>query len=380
MNRETKLHGVLDFLFLILALIGFTINLFLLYRRLVDGSAGIAGCGGGDCDELFASRWSVVFGIPVTAFGAGVYFALLASSTGFLHQIHNPLLGIIAGAAGWFIFVQAVLLHSFCPWCMAAHGVGFGIVVMGAIRMSLDHGAHVTLKSIAVWTITAFLATGLAQVYGPAPATHRIDRLDTPSRSILEGERTAVFDGGGKVYQVAVLPRIGRADAKHILVEYFDYQCPACRMMAGYLDALVTKYPASVGVLLLPVPLERSCNPFVSAENEHAGSCETARIALAVWRETPAAFDSFHHALIEDPSPSKARELALDYLSPEKLDAALKNPWIDALIKHDVSDWRSFSTATDKMPKLLIRDRRILHGLPSGEDDFIRVMEQELGL
>ena len=35
---------------------------------------------------------------------------------------------------------------------------------------------------------------------------------------------------------------------------------------------------------------------------------------------------------------------------------------------------------TDKLPKLLIKDSRLVHGLPSGEDDFIRVMEKELGL
>ena len=58
----------------------------------------------------------------------------------------------------------------------------------------------------------------------------------------------------------------------------------------------------------------------------------------------------------------------------------MKDPWIDELIQANVADWVSFSGKTKHLPKLLIRDKRILHGLPSGEADFIRVMEQELGL
>mgnify|MGYP003403559250 FL=1 len=38
---------LLDLLFLILVLAGFTLNLYLLFRRIAD--AGIAGCGGGPC-------------------------------------------------------------------------------------------------------------------------------------------------------------------------------------------------------------------------------------------------------------------------------------------------------------------------------------------
>ena len=64
----------------------------------------------------------------------------------------------------------------------------------------------------------------------------------------------------------------------------------------------------------------------------------------------------------------------------DRLDIALRDPWIEQLIQANVADWVSLSGKSSKLPKLLIRDKRILHGLPSGEADFIRVMEQELGL
>ena len=58
----------------------------------------------------------------------------------------------------------------------------------------------------------------------------------------------------------------------------------------------------------------------------------------------------------------------------------MRDPWIGRLIQADIADWVSLSGKSDKLPKLLIRDKRILHGLPSGQEDFIRVMKLELGL
>lgn len=63
-----------------------------------------------------------------------------------------------------------------------------------------------------------------------------------------------------------------------------------------------------------------------------------------------------------------------------QLETALRDPWVDELIQANIKDWVAFSAGTPKLPKLLISGTRILHGLPSGEADFIRVMEQELGL
>ncbi len=384
MSRETKLLGVLDFLFLVFALGAFAINLLLLSRGLDRTASSIAGCGGGSCDELLASNWSVIFGIPVTAFGVAVWFAVMASSTHHFRRAHHPLLGVVVGAAAWFVFVQAVILKSFCLWCMAAHGFGIAAVVIGLFRQSSNHGLARSLKLMGVWSMAAFLATGLVQVYGPVPIAYRIDGEITAAPAsragVEENERIVFFDDGRKSYQVDMLPRLGRADAPHILIEYFDYQCAACRTMAGYVEALVAKHPEGIAVLFLPVPLESSCNDHVPVGGEHPGSCGIARISLAVWRVKPAAFAGFHRSLIANPSEDTARRLASEVMPPERLTAALADPWIEERIRENVTDWRTLSKSTDKLPKLLIRDRRILHGLPSGEADFIHVMEQELGL
>lgn len=362
--------------FLVLVIAGFALNVYLLFWRISNG--GIAGCGGVSCDEVLASRWSVVFGIPVAAVGALAYLGLMVSFAPWGSRFAIPLLGSVLGAAVWFVFAQAVLIGKFCPWCLAAHGVGLAVVCLGAIRSP---------GNLAGWSYAAFLAIGLAQVYGPVPTTHRIGEIAVssadPSVQVSVDSRKVSFDGGRKSFDVESFPRLGSPDARHVMVEYFDYQCPSCRVMAGYLSALVEKHPADVCVLLMPVPLDPVCNDaFLPGDVGHPESCEFTRIALAVWREEPDAFPAVHRAILlnSEIKVEDALLVARKHVASARLDAAMEDPWIDALIAANIADWVAFSEKTKQLPKLLVRDRRILHGLPSGEADFIRAVEKELGL
>ena len=151
--------------------------------------------------------------------------------------------------------------------------------------------------------------------------------------------------------------------------------------MRGFLDALMARHPADICLVILPVPLERSCNYSLGEkDDEFPGSCKLSKLALALWRTHPDAFAKFHQALLDGASTDAATAMALDLLSPSELFAALRDPWIEELIKTNANDCAAFSVRSKKLPKLLITGTRILHGLPSGEADFIRVMERELGL
>lgn len=363
MHRETRPHPALDLCLLSLALAGFAINLFLLVHHLADASAGIAGCGGDSCEAALASRWSSLFGVPVTVFGALVYCALMLSLTPRAKALAAPLLGMIAGAAAWFIFAQFVLLGNICPWCMTAHGIGIAAVFLGALRFRI-------FKDPSLWALASFLAIGLAQIYSPAAPSHRIDDLPRP--------RTVSFDGGRTSYDVAALPHLGPENATHVLVEYFDYQCAACQTMAGYLEALAAKHPQAIAVLLMPVPLDGTCNNHLAGKSQHPGSCEIARLALAVHHVKPGAFPAFHRKLIA--RPDTANQLAAELIPPGQLAEALADPSVNEHLQSNISDWHGFSKTNDKLPKLLIRGKRIVHGLPASEADFIRVIEKELGL
>jgi uncharacterized membrane protein len=362
--------------FLILLLAGCLLHLFLFFQQVRLGD--LDGGGSGPCGQVITSRWAMVFGVPVSSVGVGVYLGLAASMTSWGQRFTMPLLGVILGLVGWFLVVQGVLIGTFCPWILAAHGLGVVVVGVGAIRSS---------GNLVSWSTAAFLAIGLMQVYGPLPATEGVPgNPAVPAGPSIQaggvGQKVS-FDGGGKSFGVESLPRLGSADARHVLVMYLDYQCPSCRTMGGYLSALVEKHPADICVLLLPVPLDPVCNEsFLPGDVGYPGSCEFARIALGVWREKPEAFPGFHRAILSGPVPVVPDVLALarQQVSRIQLDEAMKDPWIDRLIAENIADWVSLSGKTKQLPKLWIRDQQVLHGLTGGEEEFIRGVEKELGL
>lgn len=365
------------------ALAGFGISLWLLALRFLDPDSLVAGCGGGLCDEVLGSRWAVAMGLPVAAWGVLMWAGPVAATVTRHRCVVLPMVSTIFGAGLWFTFVQAVFLGAFCPWCMAHHAVALALLLW----VISDGGARSRRHRVAVagsWAAAGLLGIGLVQVYGPHPTTRVTtwtsdgDNPDDPSRE--QDGRVVSFAGGRLRFRVADHPVWGDPDAGTLLVECFDYQCPACVTMAGHLEALVAKHPADVAVLLVPVPLERSCNPGVPPADEHPGSCEIAAIALAVHRVAPERFAGFHRSLIANPSVARARSLAEDVIGAERLDSGLAGPPVPERIRANVAVYQDLSRSNRKLPKLLIRGSRVLHGLPSGRADFIRVMEGELGL
>lgn len=373
----------------LLALIGFAINLMLLIRRLSDETATLAGCGpGSGCETVLGSQWSQVLGVPVTIPGLLIYAAVMLALTRAGRPLLPPLLGVIFASALWFTFVQAALIRAFCPWCMAAHAVGITLTALGLLHAArLDGSWKRVLSHFALAGIAGAFAIIALQVFGPKPEMHRIVDLDpiAPLSEVADdahsqGEgRLAVFFDGRKGYRVEELPHIGRADATHVIIEYFDYACGACRTMGGYLEALVAAYPGDICVILLPMPLDRDCNPLMPPlEPGHPGACEMARASLAIWRNSRENFTSFHYALLADATAQNATMLA-SALLPDAA-TAMRDPWIEAIIEANITDWQVISADNAKLPKLVVGGRRIMHGFPPTEAEFIQVMADQLGL
>lgn len=80
------------------------------------------------CEEVLSSSYSELFGMPLAAFGAAAYF--LAFSLALLAVFGNRSMWRIFGLqtvimavfSGWLIYVQAVLIGSFCQYCLLSAG------------------------------------------------------------------------------------------------------------------------------------------------------------------------------------------------------------------------------------------------------------------
>ncbi|MBR5431995.1 MAG: thioredoxin domain-containing protein [Bacteroidales bacterium] len=264
----------------------------------IRGTAMI-GCGAGSsCDRVLSGRWSSVLGIiPVAALATGVYLAILLCLFFVKDRELSPIIwkmllvfgGAIVGSAIWFFILQKWVIGSFCKYCMTAHSIG--IVVAALLCIQAHKNCPHKLNPL-LFVAGLLLAGCLAG----------IQLLTTP--------RTA-YDEGAAGYSLPVLtaeeaPVMGKKDAPWQISLMFDYQCSHCRNIHIAAKKLVEKHP-DIAFVLTPSPLSYACNPYVAVKgkDQFAGSCELARLALAVWLARPDKFDEFDEWLFTADEPSK---------------------------------------------------------------------------
>ena len=372
-----------------LAFVGFAISAYLFSMKLTGKITSVVGCGGeGGCADVLGSEWSQWFGIPVSAVSAVFYLGVI----GLTFKLSKPLLTMAAilliGAAVWFMGLQVFVIKSFCPWCFSTHMVGFATAA--AILWKVRAKIKPTVVFVPVLLI---LGLALGQVYGPKPDTYEVTsesklekRKEVKEQVAGEGRLITFRTPDGKAvktYRLGSVPFIGSPDAKHFLVKYFDYTCGSCEEMEGDLEALLQVYPKEIGVILMPAPLNRACNPYLpQGIHDHQDACELARLGLAAWRAQPESFKEAHKILFQRPihSPESAR-IELEILIPSvKLDAALKGPWVDQSLKANLQDYQLLSSRDLKMPKLMITGSKTMHGLVGSPDEFVKIIGREFKL
>jgi len=150
MSDRTK---VLASLQAALSLVALCVSLYLTWTSLQIGT--VAGCNGDgvvDCDVVLSSHWSQWLGMPVSLFGSITYVAILAicwpAAKDPAGKIGSGLLALsllAAGAAVWFIAVQAIFLQSFCFYCLSVHACGLSIagitllLIRGSTTQEVDY-------------------------------------------------------------------------------------------------------------------------------------------------------------------------------------------------------------------------------------------------
>ncbi len=158
-----------------IALIALGITGYLSYVSL--SASAVMGCGGSvfDCSHVLTSKWSKIFGIPVSIPAFVLYLALLtaawapklSSSAGnqFFAMFVLMTCAFTAAAAGiWFVTIQIFSVEHLCPYCLAAHscGLALGAIMLWknpiGVRSSFFAGA-LALISVGFLSVTQTFST-----------------------------------------------------------------------------------------------------------------------------------------------------------------------------------------------------------------------------
>jgi len=352
-------------------------------------------------------------------------------------RIALPLAALAAGAACWFSGLQLLVLHSLCSFCLAVHGLGIAVALLvfwlapwrRALPLPADKGrvggAAVNLRPRAPWlSIAAGLCSVAALIAGQllarGPETHmdvvelpaakdaRTNPFDNdhsaspaapvpvasgnpaaagsnpPSASPLSssgGDRQLKLLNGQITLHVVKLPRLGPADAPAIVLELFDYTCPHCRQMHHYLSEVRARYGAQLVLIVLPMPMNKHCNPYVQLDDpQYKDACDFARLAWAVWYAKPAAFAAFHDWLLQSvdpPSVAAARRKAEELVGRDELETGLADERIDRQIAAAGRIYQLAGLGT--IPKLL-GEGFVNSGLPANADELAKTLAKQLDL
>jgi len=115
-----------------LSLIGLLLSIYLALHRL--GLVGPLACGGSSsCDEVQLGPYGALFSIPVAAYGAAGYLALLVVALVGLQEswagLRGPTLwlAVISGLGVAFTiyltYLELFVIHALCRWCVASAAI-----------------------------------------------------------------------------------------------------------------------------------------------------------------------------------------------------------------------------------------------------------------
>ncbi len=133
------------------------LSIYLAWVAFTSGK--VAGCGGGvfDCSPILRSKWSTLFGVPVSVPAIVLYATVLGllmvpSTLNRIADLRWLLISVAAFSAGlgalWFIGLQFLWLRHLCPYCLGVHACG--LVMAGLIAWKAPAGRSMTRRLAAL--------------------------------------------------------------------------------------------------------------------------------------------------------------------------------------------------------------------------------------
>jgi uncharacterized membrane protein/thiol-disulfide isomerase/thioredoxin len=265
------------------------------------------------CDSVLASKYAVIWGVPLSAFGMLYYLVLamlvLSQMGGAPSRSRIRLLiglvgmGLVVSAL--LVYAQAFVLHAFCPLCCSS---ALCCLALGALVASGRLQARADLGQARRWTLIALGLVAVARLsFGLFERPRTLDHVDYSLGHRLGEERPG---------------------ALKVLV-FFDFQCPYCRALFPLFQQLVRDNPNKVVVYYRDFPLA------------YHGFARTAAAAAQAAGEQGKYWD--YAALLEQPGASldeaalvtDARRLGLDV---DRFDRDRRGTTIDQRLKVEQQD------------------------------------------
>jgi uncharacterized membrane protein len=127
---------------LVLVVIGLLVSIYMTIYKFTQNDAMCIGSG--DCKTVNASRFSEIYGIPVSVVGMAGYAAILAmllleKRVEFLRKNVSMILFAFALMGFMFtlylVYVEVAILKAYCPFCVTSQVTMTLIFILSVIRL-----------------------------------------------------------------------------------------------------------------------------------------------------------------------------------------------------------------------------------------------------
>ncbi len=345
--------------------------------------AALVGCGAGSsCDSVLGGRWSKLFGFfPVSGLAVALYMAVLLCLACQLWSKDEDVLilsrkallvaaGAILGSAVWFISLQIFAEGALCKYCMSAHGLGLvvSVLILHNYLRSMERGVLLFAGGVAMAGMLALVQFFFSPdyVYQDGHSEENLPVLGT------EGH-----------------PFIGSPDAEYVIDLLFDYQCNHCQQLHGILPEVVDAMDGKVAFVLCPSPLSPKCNPYIPREEIHfEGSCDFAKLSMALFSIDRDAFEAFDSWVFENPAEGKwsPRPVAEAYVKASELvgaavlDEALSGDFVRNFLNSTVELFgRTSITGQGGIPRFIYGNDWVVPDADTVEE-IVSILTSEFGI
>lgn len=404
-------------LILLLSVVGLVLSIFSLYSftEIRYGDAkGESFCNISEafnCDAVNQSAFSTVLGVPLASYGVAFYltfiiFALLSVCASSISKRFfsstSLVITTLASIYSIYLFlISEFIIGTLCILCIGMYLVNLAMLgtslwenwSKGILRELVDGGIAVVATPFSaiglkigaqdnrihapaaqILVLSAFLAIILSIRLPDFLVNNFIGRStnfntlnDEFHKIITDWKRSPLINFGARDGGLTEQDFVkGAPDAKVEIVEFVDFQCPACRRFFNISDEIVSEYAAQVKIVFKNYPLDGLCNKGMPPSGGHPFACKLAYFARCAgeqdkfWEATRFLMNleslSGHpqsDILLQDLD----RAMQLLGLDKEAMKECVQSERIKQKIEKDISDGNA--VGVDGTPAVWINNRRI---------------------
>ena len=256
--------------------------------------------------------------------------------------------------------IEAFVLHAWCAWCVISALAVTTIFALAA--WDVMHPQSDPEPPVGRQLVRQNLTVCLAAIVAGIPGFLYVSRHATPppappATTVALTERLVRPDN-----HVA-----GNPQASVTVVEFGDFQCPACGMAEGVAHEIRRKYASQVRFVFRQFPLERIHTNALKAAEASECAADQGKFWEMVEKLYGGDRDLSNEALVR-----YARELSLD---GKQYEHCLESGATTARIRRDVEDGRALGVRAT--PTFFVGNQRF-EG-PLRMDQFEELLQGELG-